>query len=213
MREFVTILASVMPIIKTTGNIIVIHPFYLIFCMAAKFKETEFFMRKDHQKMIRSLTSSALIAASYVVLAIICDAFGLLKYAVQIRLPEALCVLVAFTPAAIPGVAIGCLITNLLLAGAPLDIIFGTVATLIGAYIGHAIIKSKPKTMINLILATIPTLISNTVIMPPVIVYSYGTEMALPWVYLTVFLGELISACIIGVILGNALKKSKLHFD
>jgi uncharacterized membrane protein len=88
-------------------------------------------MRKNHQKAIRSLTTSALLAAAYVVLALICDSFGLLKYAIQIRLPEALCVLAAFTPAAIPGVTLGCLLTNILLAGAPLDIIFGTAATLI----------------------------------------------------------------------------------
>ena len=170
-------------------------------------------MRKNHQKAIRSLTTSALLAAAYVALALLCDSFGLLKYAIQIRLPEALCVLVAFTPAAVPGITLGCLITNLLLAGAPLDIIFGTVATLIGAYLGHLISKGKPKTVKSLIFATLPTLISNTLIMPPVIVYSYGTEMALPLVFLTVFIGELISACIIGVILGNALRKSRLRFD
>ena len=170
-------------------------------------------MRKNHQKAIRSLTTSALLAAAYVALALLCDSFGLLKYAIQIRLPEALCVLVAFTPAAIPGITLGCLITNLLFAGAPLDIIFGTVATLIGAYLGHLISRGKEPTLPRLILVTLPTLISNTVIMPPVIVYSYGSELALPIVYVTVFIGELISACIIGVILGNALRRSKLRFD
>ncbi len=170
-------------------------------------------MRKNHQNAIRSLTTSALLAAAYVVLALICDSFGLLKYAIQIRLPEALCVLVAFTPAAVPGITLGCLITNLLFAGAPLDIIFGTVATLIGAYLGHLISRGKPRTLPRLLLATLPTLISNTVIMPPVIVYSYGSELALPLVYVTVFVGELISACVIGTVLGSSLKKVKLRFD
>ena len=64
----------------------------------------------------------------------------------------------------------------------------------------------------RLILTTIPTLIANTLIMPPVIVYSYGSELALPIVYVTVFIGELISACVIGTVLGTALKRTKLRF-
>lgn len=170
-------------------------------------------MRSKNSKKIRSLTLSAVLAAAYVTLAIICDSVGLLKYAIQIRIPEALCILAAFTPSAILGVTIGCLIANILLAGAPLDIVFGTAATYIGVWLGHKICKGRPLTVSRLVLCTVPTLISNTLIMPPVIVYSYGTTLAMPFVYVTVFVGELISACIIGVILGTALKKVKLRFD
>ena len=181
--------------------------------MAAKYMKRSFFMRNKNQSKVRSLTLSAVLAAAYVTLAIICDSVGLLKYAIQIRIPEALCVLAAFTPAAIPGVTLGCLITNILLAGAPLDIIFGTVATYIGVSLGYMICKGRTLTTARMILATLPTLISNTLRMPPVIVYSYGTALAMPLVYVTVFVGELISACVIGVILGTALKKVKLRFN
>lgn len=169
-------------------------------------------MRKEQQKSIRSLTLSAVLAAAYVTLAFLCDSVGLLKYAIQIRIPEALCILAAFTPAAIPGVTVGCLLTNILLAGAPLDIIFGTVATYVGVQLGYLIARGKEITVMRLILTTIPTLIANTLIMPPVIVYSYGSELALPIVYVTVFIGELISACVIGTVLGTALKRTKLRF-
>ena len=170
-------------------------------------------MRSKNQQRVRSLTLSAVLAAAYVTLAIICDSVGLLKYAIQIRIPEALCVLAAFTPAAIPGVTVGCLITNILLAGAPLDIVFGTVATFIGVWLGRMLCKGREPTAFRLILCTVPTLISNTLIMPPVIVYSYGTTLAMPIVYVTVFVGELISACVIGFFLGTALKKVRLRFE
>ena len=79
------------------------------------------------------LTHAAAIAALYVVLTFLANAFGLANYAVQLRFSEALTILPFFTPAAIPGLFVGCLLANIFTGAALPDIIFGSLATLIAA--------------------------------------------------------------------------------
>ena len=90
----------------------------------------------------RLITMGAAIAALYVVLTLIANAFGLANYAIQVRFSEALTILPYFTPVAIPGLFAGCIISNILTGAMPLDVIFGSLATLIGA-IGTNILKKK----------------------------------------------------------------------
>ena len=84
----------------------------------------------------RFLAHSAIIAALY---AVICHFQNILlpgsaSWAIQMRVAEALCVLAFFTPAAIPGLGIGCLLFNLSFAAAlPLDFLLGTLASLLAA--------------------------------------------------------------------------------
>ena len=94
------------------------------------------------KKNIQFLTQAAMIAAIYVVLTFVANAFGLANYAVQVRFSEALTILPIFTPAGIPGLFIGCLISNILTGCAIPDIIFGSLATLIGAF-GTRALKSN----------------------------------------------------------------------
>ena len=150
---------------------------------------------------MRYVTLSATIAALYVVLTLISAAFGLSSGAIQLRISEALCVLVAFTPAAIPGLTIGCLISNLVASANILDIVFGTLATFLGALGGYYLRKKKW-------LITLPTLLSNVIIVPLVIVYGFGVkDMALPLVALTVGIGEFLSATVLGTGLLLILQK------
>lgn len=150
---------------------------------------------------MRYITLSATIAALYVVLTLISAAFGLSSGAIQLRISEALCVLVAFTPAAIPGLTIGCLISNLVASANILDIVFGTLATFLGALGGYYLRKRKW-------LITMPTLLSNVIIVPLVIVYGFGVkDMALPLVALTVGIGEFLSATVLGTGLLLILQK------
>ena len=150
---------------------------------------------------MRYITLSATIAALYVVLTLISAAFGLSSGAIQLRISEALCVLVAFTPAAIPGLTIGCLISNLVASANILDIIFGTLATFLGALGGYYLRKKKW-------LITLPTLLSNVIIVPLVIVYGFGVkDIALPLVALTVGIGEFLSATVLGTGLLLILQK------
>lgn len=156
--------------------------------------------RKNYQK-VRFITLSAIIAALYVVLTLVSAVFGLASGAIQIRISESLCVLTFLTPAAIPGLTIGCLISNLITGANVLDVVFGTLATFIGAIGGYYLRNNKW-------LITIPTVLANTVIVPLVIVYGFGVkDMALPLIALTVCIGELISATLLGSGLLNILKK------
>ena len=88
-------------------------------------------------KNARTITTGALIGAMYVALCYLQNALltGSASWAIQFRAAEALCILAFFTPAAIPGLTIGCLLFNLSFAGAlPLDPVVGTAATLLAAW-------------------------------------------------------------------------------
>ena len=141
-----------------------------------------------------------MIAALYVVLTFIANAFGLASGAIQIRLSEALTILPFFTTAAIPGLTIGCLLSNWLTGCVIWDILFGTLATLLGA-IGSYALRKQPW------LVPIPPIVANMVIVPFVLRYAYGAEDALPYMMATVGLGEIISCYILGMLLLLALKK------
>ena len=152
-----------------------------------------------NRKKITNVAFAAIVAALYVVLTYIAAAMGLASNPVQIRFSEALTILPIFTPAAIPGLVVGCLLANILTGCALWDIVFGTLATLIGA-IGTYLLRKHS------ILALIPPILSNTLIIPPVLMYVYGFEGTYWYFTLTVFLGEVISCGILGYILQKSLK-------
>ena len=158
-------------------------------------------------KKVLFLTQAAVIAAIYVVLTIFISAFNLASGAIQVRISEALTILPFFTPAAIPGLAIGCLLSNLLTGAAVYDVVFGSLATLLGAVGTYLLRKHK-------FLCTLPPVIANMVIIPFVLRYGYGLAMevgghdvAIPFYMLTVGAGEVICCCILGSVLLNALAK------
>lgn len=146
------------------------------------------------------LSRSALIAAMYVALTLLANAFGLANGAIQVRLSEALTILPFFTPAAIPGLFIGCVISNIVTGCALWDIVFGSIATLLGAVFTYLLRKNKW-------LSPIPPIFFNTLIVPFVLRYTYGMPNGLPYLMATVAAGEIISAGVIGMILLFALSK------
>ena len=147
------------------------------------------------------LTEAAAIGAIYVVLTLLLAplSFG----EVQIRFSEALTILPFFTPAAIPGLFIGCIIANLLGGAIPVDIIFGSIATLIGAVFTYKLRNS------NRFLAPIPPIATNAIIVPFVLRFGYGVNLPIPLMMLTVGIGEVVSCAIVGLILQTALLKYK----
>lgn len=149
------------------------------------------------------LTRAAVIAALYVALTYIASLFGLSGGVIQLRLSEALTVLPVFTSAAIPGLYIGCLLANLLTAAAPYDVLFGSLATLIGA-IGTYLLRRAPR-----VVATIPPIIANTVIVPFILMWVYQVPDALWFLFLTVFIGEALSAGVFGVLVYSVVNKNK----
>lgn len=147
------------------------------------------------------LTQAAVIAALYVVLTLIANVLGLANYSIQVRFSEALTILPLFTPAAIPGLYAGCLLSNILTGCIAWDIVCGPIATLLGALGTYALRKKSP------VLATLPPIISNTIIVPFVLAYAYNFEGSIPYFMVTVGLGEIISCGILGYLLWVVLKK------
>ena len=152
-------------------------------------------------KKVSFITHAAIIAALYVVLTLIANALGLANYAIQIRFSEALTILPLFTPAAIPGLYIGCLLSNVLTGCIAWDILFGPMATLLGALGTYALRKKNP------IIGTIPPILANTLIVPFILSYAYKFEGSIPYFMATVGVGEIVSCGLLGYLLWMALKK------
>ena len=153
------------------------------------------------------LTRGACIAALYVALTYVSSLFGLSSGVIQLRLSEALTILPVFLPEAIIGLTVGCLIANLLTGAVIWDVIFGTLATLIGA-IGARLARRLQKRFIWL--ATVPTILSNAIIVPFVLKYAYGIEGGYFFFMLTVGAGEILSAGVLGTLLYFSLRKTKI---
>lgn len=151
-------------------------------------------------KKVLFMTEAAIISAIYVVLVF---AFSPISFsAIQARIAESLTILPFFTPAAIPGVTIGCLLSNLLTGADILDVIFGSLATLLGAIGSYLLRKNK-------FLVPLPPIIANTLIVPWILRYAYGAPEAVPFLMLTVGIGEVIACGVLGMILLFALDKYK----
>ena len=145
------------------------------------------------------LVQAAAIAAVYVVLTTVFAAFSFGE--VQVRISEALTILPAFTPAAIPGLFVGCIISNFLGGAILMDVIFGSIATLIGAVFTWKLRNSSKW------LAPLPPIVANAIIVPFTLYYGYGVNLPIPFMMLTVGIGEVISCGVLGMILYGALNK------
>lgn len=156
-------------------------------------------------KKVLFIVHAATIAALYVVLTLLANALGLANFAIQVRFSEALTILPFFTPAAIPGLTVGCIISNLLTGCVPLDVLFGSIATLLGA-LGTYYLRKLSKW-----LAPLPPIVANTLIVPFVLAYVYRFEGSIPYFMITVGIGEVISCGVLGMILLNVLQKYKKY--
>ena len=145
------------------------------------------------------MVQAAAIAAVYVVLTTVFAAFSFGE--VQVRISEALTILPVFTPAAIPGLFVGCLISNFRGGAILLDVIFGSIATLIGAVFTWKLRNSSKW------LAPLPPIVANAIIVPFTLYYGYGVNLPIPFMMLTVGIGEVISCGVLGMILYGALNK------
>ena len=158
--------------------------------------------RMKNRIFIRRISRAAVIGALYVILTMISHIFGLdsgmLPFGIQCRISEALCILPIFCPEAVAGITVGCLIANLLVGGLWQDIIFGTTATLLGALGALALRRLRGRTRV---IATLPTVLANGLIIPFVLKLAYGLEDAW-WIFaVSVTAGELVSATFLGALL------------
>ena len=155
---------------------------------------------RENNKTVYFMAYGAAIAAIYVVLTM---AFAPISFGpIQFRIAEALCILPFFTPAAVPGLFIGCLLSNLLCGAAPLDVIFGSLATLIGAMGSYAFRRNRW-------LVCLPPIAANMAVIPWVLRYAYGSEAMIPYATVTVGIGEILAIGVLGSVLLTALERYK----
>ena len=165
------------------------------------------------------IATGSMIVALYVVLTYVANALSLASGAIQIRISESLTILPVLMGSAIPGLAIGCVLANLLTGCAALDVVFGSLATLIGA-LGTRALRKQPK------LAWLPPVISNMLIVPLVLIYVYqvpDVSVTIPFVnktlsgsgflplMITVGIGEVISCGILGMLVYHAAQKAGIQ--
>ncbi|HIW83219.1 MAG TPA: QueT transporter family protein [Candidatus Dorea gallistercoris] len=148
---------------------------------------------------ITFMTQAAMIAAIYVVLTYVFAPFSFGE--VQVRLAEALTILPLFTPAAVPGLFVGCFIGNILGGAILPDVLCGSLATLIGAVLTYLLREKSP------FVAPLPPILANTMIVPFVLRYGYGVALPVPFMMLTVGIGEILSCGVLGLVLYYALRR------
>ena len=156
-------------------------------------------------KIVLFIVQAAMVAAVYVALTMLSSMAGLASGTIQVRVSEALCILPIFLPAAVPGLWLGCFLANLLTGGILVDVIFGSIATLLGA-IGTRLLRKHK------FLCTWPPVVANMIIVPFVLRYGYGfvteyngIDWSIPFNALTVGIGEIITCVVMGSILLKAL--------
>ena len=155
---------------------------------------------KVYRSKSLELAQGAVIAALYVVLTLV---FAPISFGeMQLRVAEALTILPLFTTAAIPGLFVGCVIANLLGGAIIWDVIFGSIATLIGAIFSYMLRKNRW-------LVPIPAILSNTVIVPFILKYGYGVEAPILLLMLYILIGEIGGCYVLGELLATVLMPHK----
>ena len=160
-------------------------------------------------KNSRFLAYGALIAALYVALTYLQNALlpGSATWAIQFRASEALCVLALFTPAAIPGLTLGCLLFNISYAGAlPLDFLVGSLATLLATAGMYALRKMTVKGYP--LLAMLLPAVTNAFLVGWELSVYIGGAFWLNTLYVAI--GELAVLLILGTLLYCAFRSRKL---
>ncbi len=158
-------------------------------------------MKEKQNLNVQFIAQAAMIAAIYVVLTLVLAPFSYGE--VQVRISEALTVLPAFTPAAVPGLFIGCLLGNILGGCIVPDVIFGSLATLIGAVFTY-MLRNRSR-----FLAPVPPILSNMLIVPFVLRFGYQVPLPIPFMMLTVGIGEILSCGVLGMVVYGALYRYK----
>ena len=153
----------------------------------------------------RQIATAGIIAAIYAVLSLFSSVFGIAYGPIQCRFSEALTVLPFFFPEAVPGLFIGCVVTNLMSTVGPLDLIFGSLATLLAAL--------WTRRMPSKWLAPLPPVVCNAVIVGAMIAwYEVGFTEAFWGMFafnaLTVGIGEAIACYVLGLLLLRVISRT-----
>lgn len=161
-------------------------------------------MKRRNKSAVAAMARAAMIAAMYVALTYLASLLGLSSGVIQFRISEALCILPLIFPEAVIGLTLGCALANALTGALLLDVVFGTLATLIGA-LGALAFRKLPKKVSYL--CSVPTILANAIIVPFVLKLVYRLEGGYLFFAATVGLGELICAGLLGAYLLFVLRK------
>lgn len=140
----------------------------------------------------RFLVQASLIAAIYTALCMILHPISFGFAGVELRVSEALTLLPVLTPAAVPGLFIGCLLSNLLGGATMLDVVFGSLTTLVAAMLSRKW-RNQP------VLAAVPPVVLNAVVIGALLRYAYGVAMPLWLCMLSIGLGQLAACFALGL--------------
>lgn len=152
-------------------------------------------------KKVKFIVQAGIIGAIYAVLTII---FAPISYGqIQVRISEALTILPFFTPAAVPGLFIGCLVANLYGGLGIIDIVFGSLATLLAAYLAYTVRKYK-------FIVPLPAVIINGIVVGIILNVLYDLPLIASMLW--VGLGQAIACYGLGLPLLLALEKYKHIF-
>ncbi len=156
--------------------------------------------RRNSEK-IKFLVHCALIASLYTALSLV---FAPISFGpIQFRISEMLSVLPYFTFSAIPGLFVGCMLSNILMSAVWADIVFGSLATLIAALIAYFIRRFKYA-------VGLPSLVINTTVIPFVLKFGYGINEGILILATGVAIGQTVTAVILGTFLLTVLEKSRV---
>ena len=161
--------------------------------------------RNNTSRRVLFLCRAALIGALYAALTYLGMPFA--SGVIQFRISEALCILPLFLPEAIPGLYVGCILANIFPSLSVPDMIFGSLATLIGA-VGAYLLRNLPLKWRWV--ATLPTIFANAFIVPLVLRFSYGSPDSYMFMFASVGIGEIVCAGIGGSLLYYTLRKTPL---
>ena len=151
----------------------------------------------------KPLIQGAVIASIYVVLTFL---FAPISYGVmQVRISEALTILPYFTPVAVPGLFVGCLVANILGPYGFLDMVFGSLATLLSAFFSYRLRKISG-------IVPLPPVIINGLVIGSLLHWGYGVPVSLIGCILWVSLGQVISCYGLGYPLLKILKRYEKIF-
>ena len=163
-------------------------------------------MRKNFLS-IRFLAQAGLIAAIYTALCLVLHPISFGFGGVELRVSEALTLLPALMPSAVPGLLIGCLLANLMGGATLLDIVFGSLTTLVAAMLTRKF-REKP------LLAAFWPVILNALVIGALLRYAYGVPMPLWLCMLSIGAGQAIACYAIGLPVMRMMKRiPEKYFD
>ncbi len=156
------------------------------------------------RQSLNRLTRAAVIASLYIILTLLSNTLGLSSGVIQIRLSEVLTLLPVIFPESVWGLFVGCLIANIITGCVVWDIIFGSLASLLGAFLTLKLRR-------HLVAASLAPVLSNALVVPLILKYAYNLGNAWWVLCLCVALGELITCTLLAPVVIKKLEKHKIN--